>query len=244
VNVDTTEAVAVFLLAVVPGVLALELFEWGRPAIREREKVRTLARYVLVSATVWGAAAIVFDAGGQLKDLIRIGCRAECEGTDAVDSYLGLAIDLGVTAMAVGIGVRFLMWLGARAGFWLLLAAQGRKGRLMTFLGRALASSVTTAQAWDELLRKLQRDGRAQLAHVRLTDGRSVYGVFAGGGRADFDAEGRGLLLDQELVEGSAGLEPVKESTGLYISPDQLASVSFAAFPKQESASVESSADE
>lgn len=90
-----------------------------------------------------------------------------------------------------------------------------------------LSAGVSPTSSWDRLLAHARRGGRPQIAHVRLKDGRDLYGVFAGRGRADWEQDGRGLLLDAELVEVDRELREVEGSRGLFVWPDSVASVSF-----------------
>lgn len=58
--------------------------------------------------------------------------------------------------------------------------------------------------------------------------------MFAGAGRADYDADGRGLLLDRELVEAGGRLVEVGEG-GVFVHPDAVATVSFVDRPNTDS---------
>jgi hypothetical protein len=75
----------------------------------------------------------------------------------------------------------------------------------------------------------LRREALAQIVHVRFRDGAEMYGVLAAGGSADFQADGRGLVLDAELLELNGRLEPIQGSSGVFISPHAVASVAFVA---------------
>lgn len=89
-----------------------------------------------------------------------------------------------------------------------------------------MGAGILADHAWDRLLARAHRHRKPQLVRVRLRDGGEVYGVFAGAGRADYNADGRGLLLDRELVESEGDLVEVGDG-GLFIHPDAVSTVSF-----------------
>ena len=101
-------------------------------------------------------------------------------------------------------------------------------------MAMVLASGLLPNQAWDRVLARAARRGRAQIVRIVLRDGQLVYGTFAMDGRADFDADGRGLLLDRELVEDEHGrLEEIPGGSGVF-HPDAVATVSFVDWPRDE----------
>lgn len=220
----SVDILLVFVLAFVPGVLVLEIYEYRRPALRERDRTRTLARYLLLSVSVWALAALGLDADGDVVRFIETGAG---EGDELVRRYRDLALELLATAAVLGAGFVVVRSAAERIGSRLARVAEAqRKGRALK-AGVWLASGISGQAAWDRLLANVRRAEIAQIACVRLQDCREVYGLFASAGRADYDADGRGLLLDAELVVGDEGLTKVPGSSGVFIAPDAITSVSF-----------------
>jgi hypothetical protein len=79
-------------------------------------------------------------------------------------------------------------------------------------------------------LERLRRTSKPQIVHVRFLDGTDLYGVLAAGGRADYQADGRGLVLDAELIEVNGQLVMIPGSSGVFIAADAVASVGFVEF--------------
>ena len=73
-----------------------------------------------------------------------------------------------------------------------------------------------------------------QIVHVRFRDGTDLYGVLAAGGRADYQANGRGLVLDAELVEEDGELVLIPGSSGVFIAAEAVASVGFVEFEEPD----------
>jgi len=79
---------------------------------------------------------------------------------------------------------------------------------------------------------RLKHNRKAQIVHVRFRNGGDAYGVFAGGGRADYHADGQGLVLDAELIEQDGELVKVAGSNGMYVAPGAIASIEFVDDPR------------
>jgi hypothetical protein len=88
--------------------------------------------------------------------------------------------------------------------------------------------------AWDRLLERLRRISKPQIVHVRFRDGTDLYGVLAARGGADYQSDGRGLVLDAELVEKDGGLVLIPGSRGVFVSGEAVASVAFVELDKSE----------
>jgi Family of unknown function (DUF6338) len=59
---DTLQAIAAFALAAVPGVIVLEILEYGRPPLRERSTTRAFALYLILSLLTWATALLLHAA--------------------------------------------------------------------------------------------------------------------------------------------------------------------------------------
>lgn len=221
------EALIAFALIAAPGVLTSELVQLGRPPLARLDRGRDLALYLLLSAGVWAVGVVLFSADEPLANLIRL----ESDDAGLVAGIVGeLVLDLLLAVTIVGLGLRLVLLATNALALRLHAALTSRDSRWARDLASALAVGISPSAAWDRLLAQARRGGRAQVVHVRLRDGRDLYGLFAGRGRADWDRDGRGLLLDSELVERDGNLIDVGGSRGLFVAADAVASVSFIDF--------------
>jgi hypothetical protein len=224
VVVDAPEAVVVFALAAIPGVIVLEIVEYGRPRWGERTATRDLARYLLLSLVAWVVAIGLFAADDRIARAIELDSG---QARELVDAYIALAWRLGAAAALSGLVLRGVAAVVRRIGDYVVGEVREGKRDELGRLARPLAIVASPTLAWDSLLVRLRRSVKTQIVHVRLRDGGDVYGVFAAGGRADWQADGRDLLLDAELTESDEGLTQVEGSSGVFIPTDAIASVSF-----------------
>lgn len=224
----TAEALIVFVLAIVPGVIVLEFIELGRARLRERDTSGTLARYFLFSGAAWAVGTLVFDVAGRLSRLVHLDSHSS---NRLVSGYLGLAEVLLISAVGVGLAFRIALWAARKFGYRLATRSHLDGSALTRLLGRAADSLTSPPHAWDALLVRLSSRNTAQIAEVRLRNGGRVYGVLAERGQADYEADGRGLLLDAELIEVAGSLVKVEESSGVFIAADAVSAVSFVALP-------------
>jgi hypothetical protein len=224
---DTSQTIAAFALAAIPGVIVLEIFEYARPRTRERGGARAFAGYLIISLLVWIVAVLCLDADGRLAAVIDAGKEA---GSEQVEAYLALAWRLLLASLAVGAFLRMASGILARLAFRLEERRRlGQAGRLGS-LGDLLVRFAAMAFAWDRLLERLRRISKPQIVHVRFRDGTDLYGVLAAGGRADYQADGRGLVLDAELIERDGALVLIPGSSGVFIAAESVASVAFVEF--------------
>jgi hypothetical protein len=219
-----SQTVVSFALAAIPGVIVLELLEYGRPRVRDRSGVRAFASYLILSLIVWVSAFLLLDAGGHLASAIDPEIHSSQQ---RVDAYAALAWRLLLASIAVGLALRALSSMIGRYAY--RVAERKRRGiqEKLSWIGDALVRLVSLAFAWDRLLERLRRSARPQIVHVRFRDGSETYGVLAGGGRVDFQADGRGMVLDAELVEEDGQLVQIPDSNGVFIAADAVASVGF-----------------
>jgi hypothetical protein len=240
--IGTIEALGVFLLAILPGFVGLRVYGFAKPPLRLRGALGELGATLLFSALAWTALylwrgqdllPVVLDkAGHPTRD--RIDAFAELAGLGVL---LGAALGVLVRAVDATARVSLVHWLqpedqGPR---------RGRKGFLRrtwgAFIARVLreirARMLPTA-AWDRLMTRLANRQRPVLLKVTTRSGSEVLGVFARAGYADWAVDGRGLLLDVEVVRDSAGqLQPVPTSRGVFVPGDEIAVVSVVDLPDE-----------
>src|SRR3954447_17789889 len=100
---DTSQTIAAFALAAIPGVIVLEILEYARPRTRERGGARAFAGYLIISLLVWIGAVLFLDADGRLAAVIDAG---EESGSAQVEAYLALDWRLLLASAAVGVLLR------------------------------------------------------------------------------------------------------------------------------------------
>jgi len=166
------------------------------------------------------------------------------KGGDAqVQAYVALSWRLLVASVALGIVLRALLWAGVRIAFRVEEARRHTPGRHGRF-GDLVIRGFAFAFAWDRLLQRMNRIAKPQVVHVRLRDGGDVYGVMAEGGSADFQADGRGLVLDAQLLILDGRLKEVPNSSGVFIAAEAVASVAFAEYEPESAATIGSDEQE
>ncbi len=221
---DGSAAITTLAFAAIPGVLVLEILEFGKPRLRERPGIRSIALYLIVSAFVWGLAALILDADGELASVID---STRLSGDEQVTAYVALAWRLAATAIGFGTVCRLVLRAAEQTASKLAQSRYTSGQSIGGKVGDALIEVVSTPFVWDALMVRLRRRARAQVAHVRLRDGSDLYGILAAGGRADFQADGRGLVLDIELRNERGQLVEVPSSNGIFVAPEAMASVAF-----------------
>lgn len=212
---EASQAIVTFAIAAIPGVLVLEMIEYARPRVTERGGIRGLAVYLILSATVWGLAVLSpLQADGRLASVIDT---ANSSGEDRVTAYAALAWRLAVTAVAIGIALRIVLWIATRMALRIEKHRIEGTERLPRLLGNLVVSLVGSSFAWDALMLRLHDRAVPQIVHIRSRDGKEMYGALAAGGRADFQADGRGLVLDLEFLDQGGTLVPVTGSNGVFV---------------------------
>lgn len=220
----TSQAIVAFALAAVPGLIVLEILEYGRAPLRQRSGARAFALYLFLSFFVWIVAGLLLGASGRLADVIDAG---SAQGPQIVNAYIALSWRLAAAAVGIGIAMRLSISLLTRYANRAVERKRSGMSPDLSWLGRLAAAPVSVVFAWDDLLARLRRGKVPQIVHIRFRDGNDVYGVFAGGGRADFQADGRDMVLDAELVETDGRLVQIPGSTGVFVAAEAVASVSF-----------------
>jgi hypothetical protein len=221
---DGSQAIASFAFAAIPGVLVLEIFEFGKPRLRERPASRALALYLIVSAAVWACAVLVLGADSNLIDIFDPDSSG---GATRVAAYEALAWKLAAMSIGLGVAGWSSVWIAERSAHRVEQLRRGGRPSVGGKLGDALIGLVAFSSAWDAMVIRLRRESRAQVVQVRLRDGSAVYGILASDGRADFQADGRGIVLDRELRVAAGGLMEVPGSNGIFIAPEAVTTVAF-----------------
>lgn len=234
--IGTIEALGVFLLAILPGFLVLRVYRWGKPPLQLRGPLGELGMTVVASGFAW-VALYAWRGQDLLPVVLGDPERPTAERLDAFAELAGLSIVFG---FALGVACK----LGSRFGGWVLVRllqgddAEGptlpphagvqRLGdRLKDRLTRFLRSQALPDAAWDRLLTRLANRGEAVICRVTTRSGNVVLGVFADAGFADWEADGRGLLLDPEVVTTEAGeLQPLPGSRGVFVPGDEISVLS------------------
>lgn len=103
----TSQALATFALGAIPGVIVLELIEYNRPRLRERNGARAFASYLILSLFVWAGAVVVLQADDRLAVLLDV---AGKDGRLQVQAYVSLTWRLLLASVAIGIAARLLLW--------------------------------------------------------------------------------------------------------------------------------------
>jgi hypothetical protein len=230
------EALATFALGAIPGIVVVEFLEYGRPRLRERAGARAVASYLILSLLVWGLAALCFEADGRLAAVLDASGQG---GWEQVDAYIALAWRLLVGSLVLGATLRALLWLGVRVALRIEVRRRADSPRAYGRLGDLIVQAFSFSFAWDRLLERLNRTASPQLVHVRLRDGGDVYGVMAEGGSADFHSDGRGLVLDAELLRDDGRLRQMPNSSGVFIASEAVASVAFGNYTPAESSTID-----
>jgi Family of unknown function (DUF6338) len=108
-------------------------------------------------------------------------------------------------------------------------------------LVKAARLQTLPSSAWDRLLTRLANRGEPVVCRLRTRDGGEVLGVLGGAGFADWEVDGRGVLLDKEMVHDAEGrLTLLRASRGVYVPGDHIAFVSVLQLPPEALAFVES----
>lgn len=221
---EASQAIAAFALAAIPGVLVVEIVEYARPRFRDRSGVRALASYLILSLLVWASVYVLLSGDTRLAAVIDAG---DASGQQRVEAYAALAWRLLLAAVTLGVILRLLLAIVGRLAQRIEGERTDGSPRAYGRVGDFLVQLVSMTFGWDRLLYRLRQAARPQIVHVRFVDGAEIYGVLAAGGGADFQADGRGLVLDAELLEIEGRLDQVPGSSGIFIAADAVASVAF-----------------
>lgn len=220
----TFQALVAFALGAIPGVIVLELVEYSRPRLRERNGPRAFASYLILSLFVWAGAVIVLQADERLAGLLDA---AGKDGRLQVQAYIALAWRLLLAAVTLGLSVRLFLWIAGLVAFRIEGRRRAGMPGVLGRFGDLVLRTTTFAFAWDRLLERIRRSSTPQIVHVRFRDGQELLGVLAADGSADFQADGDGIVLAAELLRVDGRLEHIPNSNGLFISLSAVASIAF-----------------
>lgn len=202
------EALAVALLAVVPGFIATTVWSRARTWKGFAGDLRTILQSLALSAaiqvllsplTIWWIVPI--------SDSLVVGNH---------DVRVAVWFFLAVIVLPVGLGLSI-----ARYSDWLFRPMnQASRPEDLKWFRRAVAAVLKGTPlpcAWDWLFTSNRPDSRYIL--VEFNDGSRVGGVFGEGGRAFTTPEAQGIFLPQEWVlDGDSNfVTPVPGSAGLLI---------------------------
>lgn len=231
--IGTIEALGVFLLAVLPGFVASRLYALGRPPLRVRSTLHEIA-----VAIVWSLLGWMVLFGWKGSNLLA----TVLDGRNAIDQRLDAFAELVLLAVAIGgalaVGARVVAWhahaYATRDDANSLVAQSREHGfgrasseRVRRWWSRQLHHSVVPSGAWDLLLAQLKSGRQAVLCRVVTSDGREILGVLADEGYADWEADGRDLLLMPEVIRLPSGnLHALPASRGVFVPGSQIATVS------------------
>jgi hypothetical protein len=237
--IGSVEALGVFLLAVLPGFIALGASAAGRAPRRVRGPLGELGTAMTVSLVGW--SVLYLWRGDVLLPVVLGGSgHSVSERLDAFAELVGLALAIGV---GLGVGLRVLVALrriyvfrdmpdsligavrksGIRSGLW---------NRLVVRLAHELNDRALPSAAWDRLLSRLDNRHETVLCRVATRLGDEVFGIVAQDGFMDWKADGCDLLLVPELIrEHNGALVPVPGSKGVFIPGSEIAHVHAVTYP-------------
>jgi hypothetical protein len=225
--IGTIEALGVFLLAILPGFVFLRVYEWRRPPLQHRGALGELGMTVVASGAAW-VALYLWRGQDLLPVVLGDPKRPTVERLDAFAELAGLSILLG---FALGLACRGVWTITRR----LLMQAE-QSGEQQSAIVSALRRRTLPDAAWDQLLTRLSNRREPVICRVITRSGPVVLGVLAETGLADWEAEGRGLLLQPEVVRDDAGqLRPLPASQGVVIPGDEIAVLSVIGFSPDRS---------
>ena len=202
------EALAVALLAIVPGFIATTVWSRARTWKGFAGDLRTILQSLALSAaiqvllsplTIWWVIPVHYSLVNGNQDV-----------------RIAIWLFLAVIIIPVGLGLSI-----ARYSDWLFRPInQVSKPEDLKWFRRAVAAifkGTPLPCSWDWLFTVNRPDSRYIL--VEFNDGSRIGGVFGEGGRAFTTPESQGLFLPEEWVLDEDGnfLEPVPASAGLLI---------------------------
>lgn len=243
--IGTIQALGIFLLMILPGFLGLRVYSYGRPPLRHRGALGELGAIVLVSALGW---AFLYLWRGQ--DLLPIVLGESGQGADPstrerLDAFTELAafsvvigVLLGALARAAGNATRSAALRLLKSNSRLIDPDKHSSKILKWLVARLrgqLRARTLPSGSWDRLMTRLSNQGKRVVCRVQTRSGKEVLGVLASGGVADFEADGRGLLLDVEAYRdrSSGKIKQVPDSQGLFIPGDEISFLSVVRLPDE-----------
>lgn len=203
-----------------------------------------LGAIVLVSALGW---AFLYLWRGQ--DLLPIVLGESGQGADpSTRERLDAFAELAAFSVVIGVLLGALARTAGNAARWAALRLLKSDSRLIdpdkhsiqplkwlvARLRGQLRARTLPSGSWDRLMTRLSNQGKRVVCRVQTRSGKEVLGVLASGGVADFEADGRGLLLDVEAYRDRSGkIKQVPGSQGLFVPGDEIAFLSVVRLPDE-----------
>lgn len=220
--VSTTEALAVFILALLPGLLARAVIGYGAPSLRSQGTLADLANALALSLLVWAALYPL-----ESDSLVRV-LSDERPVKERLDSFVDLTTAAVLVSLGIGVAGR-LRRFGLR---WVAKRSPPSKKTRVAGLARTIhASAVNQAQpasGWDRMLVQLTNDypQNGFLCVVDTRSGARRYGLITDLAYLDWQADGRDVLLSLEFVPDATGkLESLQGSRGLFVPGDEVSAL-------------------
>lgn len=239
--IGTIEALGVFLLAVLPGFVTVQIYSSGQPSIREAGALHELGTTI-----GWSLAGWVILYGWLGQDLLPKVLDRESEIGDRLDAFgelavlaIAIGILLGLSARLLAAGLRAYAAREERASLVQQIRREGLLHALWFRSSRRLLNELRTRtlpiRAWDRLFARLSKLENPVMCRIRLCDGSEVLGVLARDAYADWTADGGDLLLAPEVgIDPSTHkLVPLPGSRGVFVPRDQIAVLSVAEMPSE-----------
>jgi len=130
------------------------------------------------------------------------------------------ALEIGLWAAVVLVIVPTVLG----AGLALLAEVQSPSWLKVVLVRLGLSSVARVPQAWDWVFSR----GFPAYVRVRLSDGRTVYGLYSARSFASSDSGGRDLYLQQQWTEEQGWFaRPYPQSMGVWLSGSSIVSIEF-----------------
>lgn len=203
---DSLEAVAVFTFAIAPGYALLVGYQHQRSHTAPERDLHVLAQAFVLSAA-W--IALTWWPAGHL--LTQWAAEGELAAHETCVWILSCAV-LGGAYLAGRIGGAVVRWIASKREGWLF--------SLMQAVGFFEQPSL-----WDRIWTEAGHRGNVLLV-IRLKEGGSVEGLYAGESKADLSPRRPRVYLEKAYGyddEGSTVIYP----KGAYVEGDQIASIEF-----------------
>lgn len=243
--IGTIEALGVFLLAILPGFLGLRVYRFAKPPLRLRGTLGELGATVFASALGW-TALYLWRGQELLPVILSEQGHSTTERLDAFAELTALSVLVGIAFGGVGrlfgsllrlAAIRVLVRLEAKQAYDAAERPRERQSmrrRIGRWVTKEIRDHTRPSLAWDRLLSRLANQGERVVCRVKTRTGGEVLGVLARAGYLDWEADGRGVLLDKELVRGNDGqIRTVASSQGLFIPGDEISLLSVVSLPEQ-----------
>lgn len=242
--IGTVEALGVFLLAVLPGYVGLRCYAFGRAPFRTRGALGDLGAAATMSLAGWallylwwGREVLATALSGDTSIASRIDAFAELVG---LATLMGLA--LGATGRLAAACLRGYVLRDTSESLLSELRTGGVRSIRQRFAARffhEVIGATRPSAAWDRLFAGLTDRREPALCRVRTRGGEEVLGVMSWDACADWDVDGRGLLLVPEVaVDESGRLNPLLESRGVFIPGDEVATLRVVVYQADKLLSV------